>query len=91
MYLINGGYLPNREQEEQHLAEAERHIAEAGERIHRQQQRIGQSENGKAQEKEGEELLATMLESFSLMKHHRDLILDALAGLNRSPTPSPAI
>lgn len=83
--------MPNREQEEQHLAEADRHIAEAGERIHRQRRRIGQLENGEAQEKEGEELLATMLESLSLMKHHRDLILDALADLNRSPSPSATI
>lgn len=70
--------MPNREQEERHLVEADRHIAEAEERIQHQRQRVEKLKKQGVSTKKEEKLLATMMDSFSLMKHHRDLILDAL-------------
>jgi hypothetical protein len=71
--------------EERHLAEADRHIARAQELIRLQQQRIEQMQAQGMPTDEREELLSTMLESFALMKRHRDLIWDRLTHLNQSP------
>ncbi len=70
--------MSDRAQAERHLVEADRHIAEAEERIQHQRQRVQKLVQQRMPTKGQEKLLATMMDSFSLMKHHRDLILDAI-------------
>jgi hypothetical protein len=60
-------------------------IARAEEQIQLQRRRIERSQAQGIPEGEHKDLLATMLESLALMKHHRDLILARLADLGRSP------
>lgn len=73
--------MPDREQEERGLVDANRHIANAEDLIQFMQERLERLRMDGAPTKDTESLLSIMLESFSLMKLHRDFIVSRLADL----------
>ena len=77
--------MPERQEEERHLAEADRHIAEAEERIRLQQERLKEQQGHGEAAKTSQVLLFTMLDGLDPMKVHREQILDRLANLNKFP------
>jgi len=62
-------------QEEEHLAQADRHIAEAEARIETQHGLLARLRAAGGGVAEGEELLAVMEQSLTIMREHRRLTL----------------
>ncbi len=64
---------------ERHLAQADRHLAETEARLARQRALIGELKADGHDTAKAEELLATMLVTFDLMRAHRATIVDKVA------------
>jgi len=82
--VSHGGGMADREREERDLAEANQHITNAAGLIHFVQECLERLRMNGAPTKDTEDLLNTLLESFALMKLHRDFIVRTLADLKDS-------
>jgi uncharacterized coiled-coil protein SlyX len=72
------GAMPDRSEEERHLAEADRHIADVEARVARQQQVIEHLSAGGHDTTEAELLLANFAAILETAREHRQLILHRL-------------
>jgi hypothetical protein len=64
--------------EETDLAEADRHIQEAEERIAHQEKVLEQLKRGGHDFEKAQEVLKTLMETLSVMKDHRQIVLSKL-------------